>query len=105
MIRRPPRSNRTDTLFPYTTLFRSIRREAAIPTAMSWFINDPQQADALVRDGKVDLVMLGRALLDNPHWPYEAARALGIDRAAWVLPAPYAHWLERYRPARSEAAA
>src|SRR3546814_3118933 len=24
MIRRPPRSNRTDTLFPYTTLFRSV---------------------------------------------------------------------------------
>src|SRR3546814_5770262 len=27
MIRRPPRSTRTDTLFPYTTLFRSGRRE------------------------------------------------------------------------------
>src|SRR3546814_2477645 len=26
MIRRPPRSTRTDTLFPYTTLFRSIGR-------------------------------------------------------------------------------
>src|SRR3546814_11630328 len=26
MIRRPPRATRTDTLFPYTTLFRSIRR-------------------------------------------------------------------------------
>src|SRR3546814_6381047 len=26
MIRRPPRSTRTDTLFPYTTLFRSARR-------------------------------------------------------------------------------
>src|SRR3546814_11370068 len=26
MIRRPPRSTRTDTLFPYTTLFRSKRR-------------------------------------------------------------------------------
>src|SRR3546814_9823700 len=26
MIRRPPRSTRTDTLFPYTTLFRSSRR-------------------------------------------------------------------------------
>src|SRR3546814_12111467 len=26
MIRRPPRSTRTDTLFPYTTLFRSIKR-------------------------------------------------------------------------------
>src|SRR3546814_1050569 len=29
MIRRPPRSTRTDTLFPYTTLFRSSRR--AVP--------------------------------------------------------------------------
>src|SRR3546814_9919557 len=27
MIRRPPRSTRTDTLFPYTTLFRSVRTE------------------------------------------------------------------------------
>src|SRR3546814_10388197 len=27
MIRRPPRSTRTDTLFPYTTLFRSLRRQ------------------------------------------------------------------------------
>src|SRR3546814_14251680 len=29
MIRRPPRSTRTDTLFPYTTLFRSVRAQAA----------------------------------------------------------------------------
>src|SRR3546814_17417929 len=28
MIRRPPRSTRTDTLFPYTTLVRSVRRAA-----------------------------------------------------------------------------
>src|SRR3546814_3970321 len=27
MIRRPPRSTRTDTLFPYTTLFRSLRAD------------------------------------------------------------------------------
>src|SRR3546814_12132959 len=30
MIRRPPRSTRTDTLFPYTTLFRSCKREASL---------------------------------------------------------------------------
>src|SRR3546814_20596915 len=31
MIRRPPRSTRTDTLFPYTTLFRSLgRRHVAL---------------------------------------------------------------------------
>src|SRR3546814_12331763 len=29
MIRRPPRSTRTDTLFPYTTLFRSVERGTA----------------------------------------------------------------------------
>src|SRR3546814_8480376 len=38
MIRRPPRSTRTDTLFPYTTLFRSppprpVHRRTARPTA------------------------------------------------------------------------
>ena len=27
-----------------------------------------------------------------------AAQALGQPLAAWVLPPPYAHWLERYRP-------
>src|SRR3546814_18337747 len=33
MIRRPPRSTRTDTLCPYTTLFRSQRRIVAMRTA------------------------------------------------------------------------
>src|SRR3546814_8979380 len=33
MIRRPPRSTRTDTLFPYTTLFRSESRQEIIKVA------------------------------------------------------------------------
>src|SRR3546814_2201424 len=33
MIRRPPRSTRTDTLFPYTTLFRSLVVEVILPVA------------------------------------------------------------------------
>src|SRR3546814_1177677 len=37
MIRRPPRSTRTDTLFPYTTLFRSGQSDPARPGALlSW---------------------------------------------------------------------
>jgi 2,4-dienoyl-CoA reductase-like NADH-dependent reductase (Old Yellow Enzyme family) len=74
-----------------------IRQETGLPTATSWFISEPKQADGLVHDGKVDLVMLARPLLANPHWPYRAALELGEDRAAWVLPAPYAHWLQSYR--------
>src|SRR3546814_20845846 len=33
MLRRPPRSTRTDTLFPYTTLFRSMESDPAQPFA------------------------------------------------------------------------
>src|SRR3546814_17211888 len=34
MIRRPPRSTRTDTLFPYTTLFRSARDRTRLKLAL-----------------------------------------------------------------------
>src|SRR3546814_11295681 len=34
MIRRPPRSTRTDTLFPYTTLFRSVDEPIVIEVAV-----------------------------------------------------------------------
>src|SRR3546814_1131162 len=37
MRRRPPRSTRTDTLFPYTTLFRSLRAGAAHAQPPAWF--------------------------------------------------------------------
>src|SRR3546814_2437595 len=35
MIRRPPRSTRTDTLFPYTTLFRSVRAKGRVRAAVT----------------------------------------------------------------------
>src|SRR3546814_2275546 len=37
MIRRPPRSTRTDTLFPYTTLFRSRPDPGTVPAASDHF--------------------------------------------------------------------
>src|SRR3546814_13914374 len=39
MIRRPPRSTRTDTLFPYTTLFRSWREEG-VAIEQHWSARD-----------------------------------------------------------------
>src|SRR3546814_3088291 len=42
MIRRPPRSTRTDTLFPYTTLFRSPPKPRACPGKRVGGENDRQ---------------------------------------------------------------
>ena len=77
-----------------------IRREGGLPVAASWGIDAPATANQVVADGQMDLVMVGRAHLSNPHWPYQAALQLGEDKPSWVLPAPYAHWLASYRPNR-----
>lgn len=74
-----------------------VRRETGLLIASSWGIDHPQLAEEAVASGNLDQVLVGRAHLANPHWPYRAAMELGVDRAAWTLPAPYAHWLERYR--------
>src|SRR3546814_16890190 len=54
MIRRPPRSTRTDTLFPYTTLFRS-------PAAV--FVAEP----ARMRRGHVDRMLDGENEMGTRH--------------------------------------
>lgn len=74
-----------------------VRQQASLPVASSWGIDNPHDAERVVAEGQMDLVMVGRAHLANPHWPMQAAKALGVDRPTWVLPAPYAHWLERYQ--------
>jgi 2,4-dienoyl-CoA reductase-like NADH-dependent reductase (Old Yellow Enzyme family) len=70
-----------------------IRRETGLLTATSWNISDPQQADALITSGEVDLVMLGRAMLADPYWPYHAAQALRQDNPPGQLPQQYSVWL------------
>src|SRR3546814_10636851 len=59
MIRRPPRSTRTDTLFPYTTLFRS-----AVPYAIE-SIEAAYYANLRNGEVKVDTVTLTPSLADR----------------------------------------
>lgn len=77
-----------------------IRREANIPTAVGWMINQPKQADDIIRNGQSDLVMLARELLRDPYWPYHAAVELGVNfpsgtTAENLLPVQYAGALKR----------
>jgi 2,4-dienoyl-CoA reductase-like NADH-dependent reductase (Old Yellow Enzyme family) len=76
---------------------RRIRAESGLPVASAWGFGLPHLAESAVANGDMDVVMVGRAMLANPHWPYEAAQALRVEKPSWVLPAPYAHWLERYK--------
>ena len=75
-----------------------VRHASGFPVASSWGIDVPATADRVVAENQMDLVMIGRAHLANPHWPYHAAHMLKKEKPSWVLPAPYAHWLERYHP-------
>jgi 2,4-dienoyl-CoA reductase-like NADH-dependent reductase (Old Yellow Enzyme family) len=73
-----------------------VRREAGVPVSSAWGFGTPAIAERVVKEEQLDVVMVGKAHLANPHWPYFAAKELGVERASWTLPAPYAHWLERY---------
>jgi 2,4-dienoyl-CoA reductase-like NADH-dependent reductase (Old Yellow Enzyme family) len=61
-----------------------IRREAGVATAAVGLITDAAQADALVREGRADMVFLARQLLRDPYWPLHAARHLGAA-AEWPV--------------------
>ncbi|MEP6670687.1 MAG: NADH:flavin oxidoreductase/NADH oxidase [Chthoniobacter sp.] len=74
---------------------KRIGREAGLPTSTSWNISDPTKTDALIRTEQVDLVMIAKALLSDPHWPYHAAQALGREMPQKMLPDQYAYWLKR----------
>ena len=101
-----------ETQIPWATpaflapVAQRVRSEADLPVASSWGIDDPKIAERAVADGQMDLVMIGRAHLSNPHYTYHLAQVLGVQKPEWnTLPAPYAHWLSRYRGAAKVAAA
>src|SRR3546814_9648682 len=84
MVRRPPRSKRTDTLFPYTTLFRSAKR-----VSVTWRDDmPPRVAEWSGREGCVTLPIGAqprsasspierRPDLDSQPWP------MGDKDATW----------------------
>ncbi|MDB5042263.1 MAG: oxidoreductase [Candidatus Eremiobacteraeota bacterium] len=64
----------------YQTPFAErIRRDAGIATAAVGMIVEPADAEAIVADGRADLVVMARELLRDPYWPLFAARALGAE--------------------------
>jgi 2,4-dienoyl-CoA reductase-like NADH-dependent reductase (Old Yellow Enzyme family) len=56
-----------------------VKREVGIPTRVVGLIVTPKQADDIVAQGKADMVAMARAFLDDPHWGWHAAKALGAE--------------------------
>ena len=48
-----------------------------MPVAAVGLITEPEQANAIIAEGRADMVMLAREILRNPNWPQFAAIALG----------------------------
>ena len=46
-----------------------VRREADVPVSSAWGFGTPEIAERVVADKQLDLVMVGRSHLANPHWP------------------------------------
>src|SRR3546814_20823971 len=95
MVRRPPRSTRTDTLFPYTTLFRSdpqrlarLDRRDLIPGEVQRRVKHAEEygrakVDSALVDPDIDRIPVAdpaRKTADHHRRPGKAAR-IGGDRA------------------------
>lgn len=55
----------------------TVHRESGMSTMAVGLIQSPKQAEEIVASGQADLVAIGRAALNNPHWPWYAAEELG----------------------------
>jgi len=79
-----------------------VRHDAGIPTMAVGLIQDPHHAEAILCEGKADMVALGRGILNDPRWPWHAAEALGE-----VIDVPFQYGRARTRagiPARDAIA-
>jgi 2,4-dienoyl-CoA reductase-like NADH-dependent reductase (Old Yellow Enzyme family) len=58
-----------------------VKKEVGIATRTVGLILTPEQAEQIVAQGQADMVSLARGFLDDPHWGWHAAKALGAEVA------------------------
>ncbi|WP_448956263.1 NADH:flavin oxidoreductase/NADH oxidase [Labrys neptuniae] len=67
-------------LLPYA---EEVHRRTGITTMGVGLIVDPTLAEAAIASGRVDLIAMARAFLDDPRWVYHAAERLGVRLEPW----------------------
>ena len=66
-------------------LARQVREGAAMMTGAVGLIHSPDHAESILANGDADLVVLGRTLLADPHWPLKAAKVLMTGNMEWPV--------------------
>ncbi|WP_455373180.1 NADH:flavin oxidoreductase/NADH oxidase [Limibacillus halophilus] len=69
-----------------------IKAETGLTTIAVGLITEPEQAEAILAEGKADAVALARGLLYDPRWPWHAAAKLGAQ-----VSAPKQYWRSQPR--------
>src|SRR3546814_7001893 len=89
MIRRPPRSTRTDTLFPYTTLFRSDSRTIEFSDYEFWIVvNHPLFTDERCwrrARATIDRELGNRCAVDAEIYSKSDIRTAKAERDTFIL--------------------
>jgi 2,4-dienoyl-CoA reductase-like NADH-dependent reductase (Old Yellow Enzyme family) len=62
-------------------LAERVKKEAGIATRTVGLIVKPELAEEILAKGRVDMVAMARCFLDDPHWGWHAAKALGAEVA------------------------
>src|SRR3546814_1846266 len=106
MTRRPPRSTRTDTLFPYTTLFRSVargwivsgtRRDVLIGTAafaaagLAWRLTPKRTLDLVSDEKLAEIVPAAFGLWRSEEHTSELQSLMRISYAVFCLKKKHTH--------------
>lgn len=73
-------------------LAEALKRATGLPTIAVGLITEPEQAEAIVAEGRADAVALARGLLYDPRWPWHAAAKLGAS-----VKAPPQYWRSQPR--------
>ncbi len=72
-----------------------LRKEADIMSMAVGLIVHAEQAEAILQEGRADLIALAREMLYNPNWPMDAAQKLGVDKEFSSVPPAQAFWLSK----------
>ena len=88
--RRPPRNAGYGYQVPHA---EHVRKRAGVATMAVGAIVHGDQAERILQQDQADLVAIGRELLHNPNWVFDAAAKLGSDTPYAYAPDAYGYWL------------